>query len=59
MTRADPLLTMKPPVVLVTVSLAVAILLTASLLIATGSRGENALGPLNGNPAATALRPAT
>jgi hypothetical protein len=50
---------MKTPVVLVTVSLAVAILLTASLLIATGSRGENALGPLGGNPAATVLRPAT
>jgi hypothetical protein len=50
---------MKTPVVLVTVSLAVAILLTASLLIATGSRGENALGPLDGNPAAAVLRPAT
>jgi hypothetical protein len=48
MTRADPLLTMKPPVVLVTVSLAVAILLTASLLIVTGSRGETVLGPLSG-----------
>lgn len=42
---------MKTPVVLVTVTLAVAILLAASLLIATGTRGENALWPLKGDPA--------
>jgi hypothetical protein len=35
---------MKTPVVLVAVALTVAILLTASLLIATGTRGEE--GPL-------------
>jgi hypothetical protein len=34
---------MKTPVALVTVALTVAILLTASFLIATGTRGENAL----------------
>jgi hypothetical protein len=50
---------MKTPVVLVTLSLAVAILLTASLLIATGSRGENAIGPFGGNPTMTVLRPGT
>ncbi|HKO73224.1 MAG TPA: hypothetical protein VJV58_20020 [Bradyrhizobium sp.] len=33
---------MKTPVVLVALSLAMAILLSASLLIATGARGENA-----------------
>jgi hypothetical protein len=33
---------MKAPVVLVTAALTVAILLTASFLIATGTRGENA-----------------
>jgi hypothetical protein len=38
---------MKTPVVLVTMALTVAILLTASLLIATGTRGENAFGPHN------------
>ena len=50
--------TMKTPVVLVTAALTVAILLTASLLIATGTRGENALWPLSGNPAGrTVLTP--
>ena len=34
---------MKSPVVIVTAALTVAILLTASFLIATGTRGENAL----------------
>jgi hypothetical protein len=33
---------MKNPVILVTAALTVAILLSASLLIATGTRGENA-----------------
>jgi aldose sugar dehydrogenase len=33
---------MKTPVILVTVALTVAILLAASLVIATGTRGENA-----------------
>ena len=36
--------TMKTPVVLVTATLTVAILLAVSLLIATGTRGENAFG---------------
>jgi hypothetical protein len=35
--------TMKSPVVLVTAALTAAILLAASLLIATGTRGEGAL----------------
>jgi hypothetical protein len=39
---------MKTPVVLVTATLAAAILLAASLLIATGTRGEDALRPLTG-----------
>ena len=38
--------TMKTPVVLVTAALTVAILLAASFLIATGTRGENAFRPL-------------
>ena len=42
---------MKTPVVLVAVTLAVAILLAASLLIATGTRGESPRGPLTGRPA--------
>jgi hypothetical protein len=42
---------MKTPVVLVTAALTAAILLAASLLIATGTRGENAFWPLTGNPA--------
>jgi hypothetical protein len=36
---------MKTPVVLVTVALTLAILLTASLLVVTGTRGENAPAP--------------
>jgi hypothetical protein len=36
---------MKTPVVLVTVALTLAILLAASLLIATGTRGEDAPAP--------------
>jgi hypothetical protein len=41
---------MKPPVVLVAVSLMLAILLSASLLIATGAGGEIALRLIGGNP---------
>jgi hypothetical protein len=36
---------MKTPVVLVTTALTAAILLAASLLIATGTRGEDTLAP--------------
>jgi hypothetical protein len=43
--------TMKTPVVLVTAALTVAILLAASLLIVTGTRGENASWPLTDNTA--------
>jgi len=39
--------TMKTPVVLVAAALTIAILLAASLLIATGTRGESALAPHN------------
>jgi len=42
---------MKAPIVLVTAALTVAILLVASLLIATGTRGDGALRPLTANPA--------
>ena len=42
---------MRTPVVLVTAALTVAILLAASLLIATGTRSDNMLWPLSGNPA--------
>jgi hypothetical protein len=42
---------MRTPVLLVTAALTVAILLAASLLIATGTRGDNMLWPLAGNPA--------
>jgi hypothetical protein len=38
------------PVVLVTAALTAAILLAASLLIATGTRGEDARGRLGGDP---------
>jgi hypothetical protein len=44
--------TMKAPVVIVAVALTVATLVAASLLIATGTRGENASQPLFGDPAA-------
>jgi hypothetical protein len=37
---------MKAPVILVTAALTAAILLAASLLIATGTRGEDSLWPL-------------
>jgi aldose sugar dehydrogenase len=43
---------MKSPVVLVTAALMAAILLAASFLIATGTRGENALARV---PAGTVL----
>jgi hypothetical protein len=46
----DEVLWMKSPVVLVTVALTVAILLAASFLIATGTRGDNAFAR---NPAQT------
>jgi hypothetical protein len=42
---------MKAPVVLVTATLTVAILLAASFLIATGTRGEDARAPHAGCPA--------
>jgi hypothetical protein len=42
---------MKAPVVLVTAALAVAILLAASLLIATGTRGEDSLWHSTSSPA--------
>jgi len=42
---------MKSPVLVVTAALTVAILLAASFLIATGTRGENAFHPLVDNPA--------
>jgi hypothetical protein len=47
---------MKASVVLVAAALTVAILLTASFLIATGTRGENALRPLFDEPAGRSLR---
>jgi hypothetical protein len=48
---------MKTPVVLVTLMLATAILLTASLLIVTGTRGEDALWPLKAHPGGDAMLP--
>jgi hypothetical protein len=47
--------TMKTPVVLVTATLTVAILLAASFLIATGTRGENAFGLRPDIPASRSL----
>ena len=47
---------MKTPVVLVTLMLATAILLAASLLIATGTRGEDAPGPHKAAPASRIVR---
>jgi hypothetical protein len=41
---------MKSPVVIVATALTVAILLAASLLIATGTRGEDAVWPAAGKP---------
>jgi hypothetical protein len=49
---------MKTPVILVTAALTAAILLAASLLIATGTRGENALRPLTADPTGRILPPA-
>jgi hypothetical protein len=46
---------MKAPVVIVTATLTLAILLAASLLIATGTRGENALRLPTWNPAGRIL----
>jgi hypothetical protein len=48
--------TMKAPVVLVTATLTVAILLAASFLIATATRGENAFRPLADNAAGRSLQ---
>jgi hypothetical protein len=48
---------MKIPVVVVTLALAVAILLAASLLIATGTRGEEAPWPLRGHSPGSAMQP--
>jgi hypothetical protein len=47
---------MKAPVLLVTASLTAAILLAASFLIATGTRGENAFHLLSDNPAGRSLQ---
>jgi hypothetical protein len=49
--------TMKTPVVLVTATLTVAILLAASFLIATGTRGENAFRLRSDNPAGKTSSP--
>jgi hypothetical protein len=46
---------MKAPVVLVTAALTVAILLAASFLIATGTRGENSFRLRLDNPASQSL----
>jgi hypothetical protein len=46
---------MKAPVVLVTAALTLAILLAASFLIATGTRGENAFRRRSDNPASQSL----
>jgi len=48
---------MKTPVLLVTVTLTVAILLAASLLIVTGTRSEDARGPRATDPAAQGHMP--
>ena len=45
---------MKSPVVIVTAALTVAILLAVSFLIATGTRGENALARASARPVLTA-----
>lgn len=42
---------MKSPVVLVTVALTAAILVAATFLVATGTRGESVLWPLADQPA--------
>jgi len=49
---------MKTPVILVTAALTAAILLAASLLIATGTRGEGALRPLTDHAAGVLTSPA-
>jgi hypothetical protein len=49
---------MKTPVVLVTAALTAAILLAISLLIATGTRGEDAPSPLTRGPAEQTQFPA-
>jgi hypothetical protein len=49
---------MKTPVILVAAALTIAILLAASLLIATGTRGEDAPGPHAVSPAGQIQSPA-
>jgi aldose sugar dehydrogenase len=46
---------MKSPVVLVSAALAAAILLTVSLLIATGTRGDDTPAPPAGHAAAASI----
>jgi hypothetical protein len=46
---------MKSPVIIVTLALTLAILLAASFLIATGTRGDDAAGPPTGAPAGRIL----
>jgi hypothetical protein len=48
---------MKTPFVVVTLALAMAILLAASLLIATGTQGEDALWPLGEHAPGSAMLP--
>jgi hypothetical protein len=48
---------MKTPFVVVTLALAMAILLAASLLIATGTQGEDALWPLGEHAPGGAMLP--
>ena len=48
---------MKTPVVLVTLMLATAILLAASLLFASGTRGEDTLSPLADHKSGRAVLP--
>ncbi len=48
---------MKTPVVLVTLMLATAILLAASLLFVSGTRGEDALWPLADHKSGRAVLP--
>jgi hypothetical protein len=48
---------MKTPVVLVALMLATAILLAASLMIASGTRGEDALWPLANRPSGSTMSP--
>ncbi len=49
---------MKSPVVMVAVALTAAIVLMTSLLIATGTRGADAIWPIAGRQATTPVAPA-